>query len=55
MGEHLHKEFGAEIDLIAGGGGIFVVAVDGREIFAKSKEGRFPDFNEITTVVKGIV
>jgi len=49
----LQREFGAEIELVAGAGGIFVVAADGREIFSKAKAGRFPEPAEIIVAIKG--
>jgi selT/selW/selH-like putative selenoprotein len=36
---------------VRGGGGIFDVTVDGKVVFSKHEEGRFPDDGE---VVKGI-
>ena len=38
---------GTEPELIAGGGGIFDVAVDDRLIFSKHRAGRFPEHPEI--------
>jgi selT/selW/selH-like putative selenoprotein len=36
-----------ESELVRGSGGIFVVSVDGRKIFSKIDEGRFPTEREI--------
>ena len=38
---------GSEPELIAGGGGIFDVAVDGRLIYSKHETGRFPENQEV--------
>ena len=38
---------GTEIDLLPGTGGVFEVSVDGKCIFSKKKEGRFPSHEEI--------
>lgn len=53
MGDELQKDLGAEIELIAGSNGIFEVAVDGRMIFAKSEQGRFPQSAEIISLIRG--
>jgi len=54
LGDHLQREFGAEAELIAGSGGVFVVSVDGREIFSKVKAGRFPEAGEVIAAIKVI-
>ena len=36
-----------ESKLVEGSGGIFDVTVDGKLIFSKQKEGRFPEHEEI--------
>ena len=33
--------------LVRGGGGEFEVTVDGRLVFSKKQEGRFPDVDEV--------
>jgi selT/selW/selH-like putative selenoprotein len=38
--------------LIPGGGGIFDVAVDGRQIYSKHDTGRFPTDDEIVSQLK---
>jgi selT/selW/selH-like putative selenoprotein len=35
------------VELVESGGGAFEVAVDGRTIFSKLAEGRFPAFQEV--------
>ncbi len=52
MGGELLKNFALDIEYIAGSGGIFDVAVDGRELFSKTKTGRFLEPAEIITLVK---
>jgi selT/selW/selH-like putative selenoprotein len=41
------KTRGIESELVKGSGGQFEVSLDGRLIFSKKKEGRFPLTNEI--------
>jgi len=53
MGEELQKKLDAEVDLIAGSNGIFDVSLDGRMIFSKFEQGRFPQPEEIINLVKG--
>ncbi len=43
----LAKTLSADIELIAGSGGIFEVSVDGNLIFSKKKLNRFPNDGEI--------
>jgi selenoprotein W-related protein len=52
MGEELQDTLGAEIALIGGANGIFDVTVDGRMIFSKFEEGRFPQTDEIIRLVR---
>ena len=47
MATELKKRLGLESHLIAGGGGVFDVALDGKVIFSKKKVGRFPEVQEI--------
>jgi len=53
MGEELQKKLGAEVDLVAGSNGIFDISLDGRMIFSKFEQGRFPQPDEIMNLVKG--
>ena len=41
----------AEVTLIAGDRGVFDVRCDGRLVFSKAKEGRFPSVGEITQLL----
>jgi len=48
----LKKNLGVDAQLIAGRGGIFDVAVDGKVIYSKSITGRFPKNGEVTGLLK---
>jgi len=52
MGEELQKNLAVEIELIAGSNGIFDVTVDGRMIFSKYEQGRFPQADEIIRLIR---
>lgn len=54
MGEKLKKSLGADIELIAGSNGIFDVKVDGKTIFSKFEKGRFPQAEEIISLIKNV-
>jgi len=41
----------AELTLIPSGGGCFEVSVNGKLIFSKLTEGRFPEPKELTTMI----
>ena len=43
----IKNETGVEPKLIKGDSGIFDVEVDGKMVFSKDKEGRFPDEDEV--------
>lgn len=47
MAAELKERLGAEVELVKGSGGVFDVEVDGRRIFSKHHEGRFPETEEI--------
>ena len=47
MAAEIKKELGADSQLVRGSGGIFEVSVDGKHIFSKHDEGRFPSEKEI--------
>lgn len=53
MGDELKKTLGAEIELIGGANGIFEITVDGKMIFSKSEQGRFPETEEIVSLIQG--
>ena len=52
MAVELEKEFGVEVRLIRGGGGIYDVTVDGAVVFSKSRTGRFPDPGEVEGTIR---
>lgn len=37
----------AEVDLIASGGGVFEVVVDGRLVYSKKETGEFPEEDKL--------
>lgn len=41
-----------EVALIPGGGGVFVVRVDGVEVFSRKAAGRFPESAELKRLVR---
>ena len=41
-----------QIELIAGGGGVFLVLVDGQQVFSKKEVGRFPNYGEIPLAIE---
>ena len=53
MGDELKKNLGADIELVAGSNGIFDVSADGKMIFSKSEQGRFPQPEEIVKLIQG--
>jgi len=53
MGDELKKNLGVDIELVAGSNGIFDVTVDGKLIFSKFEQGRFPQTDEIISLIKG--
>ena len=51
LGDELNKQYGAEIKLAAGSGGVFEVTVDGKSIFSKRKLNRFPEEGEVAALI----
>jgi selenoprotein W-related protein len=43
----LKQHFSVEAKLVPGSGGVFDVHVEGKKVFSKHDEGRFPDEDEI--------
>lgn len=43
----------AEIELVRSGGGVFEVRVDGRLVYSKKAEGRFPSYREVPDLIEG--
>ena len=52
LGDEIKKEVDAEIELVAGSGGVFDISMDGRMIFSKSEQGRYPQPDEIIKLIK---
>jgi selenoprotein W-related protein len=48
----MKKELGIDCELVASGGGVFEVSVDGKLIFSKKKSGRFPDDGEVVKLLR---
>ena len=40
-----------DVDLIEGGGGVFDVTVDGRQVYSKKDTGRFPEPGEVAKLI----
>ncbi|MBV8546991.1 MAG: Rdx family protein [Acidobacteria bacterium] len=47
MAAEIKREFGIDSEIVRGSGGIFIVSVDGKPVFSKRDEGRFPTEREI--------
>jgi selT/selW/selH-like putative selenoprotein len=45
---------GIEAEFIKSGGGVFEVVADGKLIFSKKKEYRFPEDEEIIDILRGM-
>jgi selenoprotein W-related protein len=48
----MKKELGIDCELVASGGGVFEVSVDGKLIFSKKKLGRFPNDGEVVELLR---
>ena len=51
----IQDEFDTPATLIPGGGGIFDVEVDGRLVFSKHEQGRFPENQEVLDLIAPLV
>ncbi len=49
---HYHKNV-AGLNLVPSSGGAFEVSVDGKLVFSKLREGRFPEFSELRKLIDG--
>ncbi len=47
----IEKELKVKPELIPGAGGVFDVQVDGRLIFSKHDQGRFPEHDEVLSLI----
>ncbi len=52
MAEAIKEEHEVDAELIGGAGGIFDVKVNGKLIFSKHEQGRFPENDEILGLMK---
>jgi len=50
----LSNEFGADTRLIKGQDGVFEIEVEGKLVFSKKKEGRFPNDGEVATAIRAL-
>ena len=50
----MKKELALDSEIVRGSGGIFVVSVDGKPIFSKKDEGRFPTETEIVGKLRAL-
>jgi len=48
----IKDQFGIDTELIQGSGGQFEVVVDGRLVFSKKEQGRFPEDDEVLSQLK---
>jgi selenoprotein W-related protein len=47
----LKKKYDADVELIASGGGVYEISVDGTLIFSKKRLGRFPADGEVERLI----
>ena len=48
----MKRDFGADIDLIASGGGAFEVVVDGYLVYSKTATGRHAEPGEVARLIR---
>ena len=53
MAAELKDAFGVEAKLVAAGGGLFEVTVDGDLVFSKKSLKRFPEPGEVPSLLNG--
>tara|TARA_B100000315_G_scaffold253695_1_gene293071 strand:- start:3388 stop:3555 length:168 start_codon:yes stop_codon:yes gene_type:complete len=49
--DQLNELHNADIDLVAGGGGVFEITLDGELVFSKKSEGRFPTDEDLQSLI----
>ena len=47
----MKKKYDADIELVASGGGVYEITVDGTLIFSKKRLGRFPEDGEVERLI----
>ena len=52
MAVEIEQAIGVPSELVASGGGVFEIFVDGRKIFSKKSLGRFPEEGEIVGMLR---
>jgi selT/selW/selH-like putative selenoprotein len=50
----LARELGVKAKLIRGDNGVFDVVADGRLVFSKHAEGRFPEDSEVVRAIRAL-
>ncbi len=50
---HTFGDYIAEVALVPGSGGVFVVEIDGDEIWSTRAQGRFPEMRELRNLLRG--
>ena len=48
----MNDEPDLEVELVRGGGGVFDVSLDGKLLFSKHKQDRFPEPGEILSILR---
>jgi len=48
----LKRALSVESELIASGGGVFEITVDGKKLFSKKALGRFPEDGEVLELIR---
>jgi selenoprotein W-related protein len=52
LADELKNELNVETELVASGGGVFEVTVDGKLIFSKKSLDRFPEDGEVLGLIR---
>ncbi|MBF0289001.1 MAG: Rdx family protein [SAR324 cluster bacterium] len=54
LAAELKEKYKTEPKLISSGGGVFEIQVDGKMVFSKKKLGRFPESNEVQSLMDAL-
>jgi selT/selW/selH-like putative selenoprotein len=54
LAAEIKKKYGVDSELVAGHSGIFDVDVDGKQVFSRHEEARFPEPQEIFDAIDSI-
>ena len=52
MADELNKKLGIRSQLIEGAGGVFEIEYGGKLVFSKAKLGRFPEEDEVASLIE---